>query len=77
MTEVEANNIAETIRSAALQKIRVETIEKNPKGHTFRVRCRYVGPTFKYGQQLLLHGMPLYITKSYDWALLYRLLNKS
>lgn len=75
MTEVEANYIAETIRGAALQEIRVEAIEQNPKIRTFQVRCRYNGPTFKYGQQLFLNGTPLYIKNSYEWAMLCKLLN--
>jgi hypothetical protein len=77
MTEVEANHVAESIRSAALREIRVATVEQNPRTKRYQVRCLYNGPTFKYGQQLYLHGMPLYIKKSYEWINLYRLLNKN
>jgi hypothetical protein len=76
MSEAEANHIAESIRSAALREIRVATVEQNPSTKRFQVRCLYYGPTFKYGQQLYLHGMPLRIKKSYDWTKLYSLLKR-
>jgi hypothetical protein len=76
MTEAEANRLAESIRSAAFREIRMATVEQNPSTKRFQVRCLYNGPTFKYGQQLYLHGMPLCIKKSYEWTKLYRLLKK-
>jgi hypothetical protein len=76
MTEAEANYIAESIRSSALRGIRVATVEQNPSTKRFQVRCLYNGPTFKHGQQLFLHGMPLCIKKSYEWTKLSRLLKK-
>jgi hypothetical protein len=76
MTEEEAERIAEAIRGSAIDMLHVESVEQNPKTNRFQVRCQYNGPTFKYGQQIFLHGMPLYIKKSYEWARLYKLLNK-
>jgi hypothetical protein len=77
MTEEEAKRIAEAIRGAAIDMLHVESVEQNPKTKRFQVRCLYNGPTFKHGQQLYLHGMPLCIKKSYEWTKLYRLLNKN
>ena len=76
MTEAEANHLAESIRSAALNEIHVATVEQNPSTRQYQVRCLYNGPTFKHGQQLYLHGMPLCIKKSYEWTNLYKLLKK-
>jgi len=76
MIIVEASNIAEAIRSTALQDMHVEAVEQDPETHTFYIKCRYNGPTIKHGQQLILHGVRLWIECPYnEWAALSRLLN--
>ncbi len=76
MKKVEASNIAEEIRSTALQDMHVEAVEQDPETHTFYIKCRYNGPTIKHGQQLILHGVRLWIECPYnEWAALSRLLN--
>jgi hypothetical protein len=76
LSEIEAKRIANTINDVAFHKLHVESIEKNPKTNGYQIRCKYQGPTLKRGQQLILHGVPLYIKKSYEWTKLYRLLIK-
>ena len=76
MTEIEADRIAEAIRLVALQDMYVEAVEQHPETRKFQVRCRYTGPTFKYEQQLFLHGMPLCIQNSYEWKKLFKILNR-
>jgi hypothetical protein len=77
MTEEEANRIAEAIKDAATDVIHIESVEQNPKTNRFQVLCRYKGPTFKHGQQLFLHGMPICIKNSYEWTKLHTLLKKA
>lgn len=76
LSEEEAKRIAESIKDSAVHMIHVESIEQSPKTNNYQVKCKYDGPTMKYGQQLFLHGMPLCIKKTYEWARLYRLLIK-
>jgi len=76
LSKKEAIYIADAIRDVALHMIHIESIEKNPKTNGYQIRCKYHGPTFKYGQQLFLNGMSLYINQSYEWTRLYRLLMK-
>jgi len=76
LSEKEAKRIADSIRNVAVDMIHVESIEQNPKTDGYQIKCKYHGPTMKCGQQLFLHGMPLYIKKSYEWTRLYRLLNR-
>jgi hypothetical protein len=77
MTEEEAKRIAEAMRDVAIDVIHIESVEQNATTNRFQVRCRYKGPTFKHEQQLFLHGMPICIKRSYEWAKLYRLLKKA
>ena len=78
MTEVEVNSIAEAISDTALQDMYMEVVEQDPRTQTFYVKCRYNGPTIKYGQRLILHGMRLWIKCPYnDWAGLSRTLKKA
>jgi hypothetical protein len=77
LSEKEAKHIADSIKDVALHMIHVESIEQNPKTDGYQIRCKYHGPTMKYGQQLFLHGMSLSIKKSYEWTRLYRLLNRN
>jgi hypothetical protein len=76
LSEIDAKRIANTINDVAFHKLHVESIEQNPKTNGYQIRCKYQGPTMKRGQQLILHGVPLYIKRSYEWTKLYRLLIK-
>jgi hypothetical protein len=76
LSDKEAKYIENSIEDVALHILHVESIERNPKTNGYQIRCKYNGPTFKYGQQLYLHGMPLCIKKSYEWTKLYKLFKK-
>lgn len=76
LSEEEARHIAVSINDNAIHMIHIESIELNTKTNNYQIRCKYQGPTMKYGQQLILHGMPLCIKRTYEWTRLYRLLMK-
>jgi len=76
LSEIEAKGIVNSINDVAFHKLHVESIEKNSRTNGYQIRCKYNGPTMKRGQQLILHGVALYINKSYEWTKLYRLLMK-
>ncbi len=75
MTETEAHRVASAIRSNA-QEVCVEAIEQSPKKHTYYVRCRYNGPTFKDEQRLFLHSVRFRVHSLYEWSNLLRLLDR-
>ncbi|HLZ63457.1 MAG TPA: hypothetical protein VKR06_41520 [Ktedonosporobacter sp.] len=76
MTEAEATALATTIGDAALQEVSVEAVEPHPLTGKFQVRCRYTGPTFRYQQQLFLHGMSFWIGAPHEWARMLKLVKK-
>ena len=76
MTETEAHRVASAIRSSAPQEVCVEAIEQSPKRHTYYVRCRYNGPTFKDEQRLFLQGIHFRVHSLYEWSNLLKLLDR-
>ena len=77
LSKEEVKHIVNFIQDAHPPMLHLDFIERNSKTDGYQIKCKYKGPTMKYGQQLFLHEMSLYIKTSDEWTRLYKILMDS